>query len=222
MMNLFFMKTKIEYEKIINDNTAEVGLVLKMGLLGIGKRIPFQQLILKKEDGTWKYSHSKYELTEEQLIETVTKNPYDASALYHLGRMYQPKNPARANKYYKKYYELEPKGFWISKELLDQIVSDEDIEKEEQEGLNELHNIPERSPDRAQVFWTLGQLFAEYGDYEKAKMYFDKAQVVIDSLPHSYPLYEKDFDGVIRNFELLLQGKSSDILTELEAKGVYK
>jgi len=213
---------KVEYEKIFDAQTAEVGVVLKMGIPGFKKRIPFQEIVLKKDDNRWKYSYSKYDLSEEQLIDAITKNPYDASAIFHLGRLYQPENPAKAIRYYKKYCELEPRGFWVSKELIDQIKGHEDIENEESKLLEKLKNTPEKSPRRASVYWTLGQLFAEHGDYEKAKIYFDQAERVMGSLTQKYPLAEERFRNAKKAFELAVKGEESDILKEFEAKGVYK
>ncbi len=215
-------KIKVEYEKIIDDQTAEVGVVLKMGLPCFKKRVPFQEIVLKKDDNKWKYSFSKYELSEKQLIEAIKENPYDASAIFHLGRLYQPDNPAKANKYYVKYRELEPQGFWISKELLDQIKKYQKIENEESELLKKLKNTPERSIRRASVYLTLGQLFTEHGDYKKADMYLEQAEKVASSLTSHNSDIEKRLKVAQETFDLAVKGEHLDILSELEAKGAYK
>ena len=175
-------KIKAEYEKILDDDTAEVGVVMFVGIPGLKRRVPFQQVILKKDNSIWKYSHSKHELTEDHLIAAITKNPYDASAIFHLGRRYQPENPARASRYYRKYHELEPNGFWISEELLDRIEGYESVEREEKKLLEKLKYTPEKSSRRASVYLTLGQLFTEHEDYKKAEIYFDQAEKVLDLL----------------------------------------
>ncbi|MHC4757799.1 MAG: tetratricopeptide repeat protein, partial [Planctomycetota bacterium] len=215
-------KIKAEYEKMLDDDTAEVGVVIFMGIPGWKKRVPFQQVILKREDNIWKFSNSKYEFTEDQLIEKIRENPYNASAIYHLGRKYQSENQAKANRYYRKYRELEPKGFWISKELKNQLERYENVERRENELLGRLQYIPEKSPDRASVYWTLGQLFIEHGEYEKAKTYFAKAEEILkwESNPNS--IYIQRFNNAKKALELAVKGESFDILKELESEGVYK
>ena len=217
-------KTKAEYEKIIDDDTAEVGVVMFVGIPGLKRRIPFQQVILKKENNIWKYSHSKHELTEDQLVAAITKNPFDASAIFHLGRRYQPENSARANRCYRKYHELEPNGFWISEELVDQLKRFKSIEEQEIELLDELQYLPEKSPARSTLYRTLGQVFIEHGDFAKARMYLDKSADALENSnsPNSPPQRTR-LESVKKEFELAVKrGVVSDILKELEAKGVYK
>lgn len=102
----------VEYGKRIDDNTAEVGTVIK-GYLPFSRRIPFQQIIFVKDGGNWKYHYSKFELTEGQLEEMIKQKPADADAYYLLGRKYHTSNPIKAGRYYRKYIELNPKGFWV-------------------------------------------------------------------------------------------------------------
>lgn len=224
MMKLARTKINAEYEEIINDDTAEVGVVLWGGIPGFKKRIPFQQVILIRENSVWKYVKSKYELTEDELVTIIRENPYDASAIYHLGRKYQPENSAKANRYFRKYYELEPKGFWISKEFLLNLNKNKDFRKIEIELLQKLPNTPERSPRRAGIYRTLGQYFSEYGDYEKARDYFDKAEKILALSPGENSFANERLRIAKKAFESAMANKSTDvdILRELEAQGVYK
>ncbi len=215
-------KVTVEYEKIIDDNTAEVGVVIFMGIPGLKKRVPFQQVILKKEDVAWKFYMSANELTEEQLVSRIRENPYDASAIYLLGRKYQPENPVRANRYYRKYCQLEPEGFWVSKQLLEYIERSGNIEEQEKELLAELQYMPEQAPARASVYWTLGQLFTEHGEYKKAKVCFDKAEKILKLPSNQHSVYAESFDKAKKAFELEVADGVTDILMELEAEGAYE
>ncbi len=222
VMGLARAKVKAEYEEILDEETAEVGVVLLGGIPGMRKRVPFQQVILRKDAGVWKRSHSKHELTEEQLVSRIRENPYDASAIYHLGGKYASENQARAIRYYRKYCELEPKGFWISKELKDLIESYENVEQREKELLDKLQYIPEQSSDRAGVYRALGQLFTEHGEYEKAGQYFVKAEEILKFETNPRSGYRDRFERAKRAFELEIKGESFDLLKELESEGVYQ
>lgn len=224
MMRAVVAKIKAECEKIIDDQTAEVGVVIKAGVSGFKKRIPFQQVILKKDNGIWKFSHSKHDLTEDQLIAAITKNPYDASAIFHLGRRYQPENPARASSYYRKYHELEPNGFWISEELVDQLKRFKSIEEQEREVSADLEYLPADACSRSTGYRKLGQLYIEHGDFAKARMYLDKsADALENSTDPNSPIHRTRLESAQKAFELAVKkGVGSDILKELEAKGVYK
>ncbi|MHC5173998.1 MAG: tetratricopeptide repeat protein, partial [Planctomycetota bacterium] len=169
------VKYKPEYEKIIDETTAEVGVVMLMGIPGSKKRIPFQQVILKREKDTWKFYMTTHELTESQLISRIKEDPFDTSSIYLLGRKYQPENPVRASRYFRKYYQLDPDGFWVSDEFLSSINRSMDVQKREEEILADLKSMPKDACDRSTVYRTLGQLYIEQEDFTKAKMYLDKA-----------------------------------------------
>ena len=48
----------------------------------IGRRTPLMQVVLKRDEGIWKYHYSKSELTDEQLREMIKRNPPDPDAIY--------------------------------------------------------------------------------------------------------------------------------------------
>jgi tetratricopeptide (TPR) repeat protein len=215
-MSMAMAGIKAECEKIINDDTAQVGLVVITGVGGIGKRTPFIEIVMKKDEGIWKYDYDKYSFTEKQLIEAIRKNPKDASAYYYLGRLYQPQNPARANRYYKKYYELEPEGFWVNESLLRNLKSYDDIQKEEEDASAKLYHIPEKSPNRATLYTTLGQLFMEHGDYQKAQMYLEESESV---LKYDHDQLEIEaLEKAKKELELRKSGQYHDILDEIERR----
>jgi hypothetical protein len=219
---LGFATIKPVYEKIIDNNTAEVGLVIVKGIGGIGKRIPYAEIIMRKDEGIWKCSDTKDVFTEEELIAKIRKNPQEAWPYYYLGEKYRAENPVRANKYYKKYYELEPKGFWVDNAFLENIKEIENIKEEEQRALLELSRIPENSSSRAGVYKYLCQLFTESGDYKKAQMYMEKAEVALKVSSQRNTIIE---ERVRKTKERLLQqmnGQSSDILTEVEGNASRK
>jgi hypothetical protein len=219
---LGFATIKPAYEKIIDNNTAEVGLVIAKGIGGIGKRIPCAEIIMRKDEGVWKYRDDKYVFTEEQLIAAIRKNPREAWPYYYLGRLYQPENPARANRYFLKYYELEPKGFWVDSTFLENIKEIGNIKEEEQRVLAGLLRIPENSPDRALDYNLLCQLFTESGDYKKAQMYMEKAEDALKVASQRDSNIEERIRKTKERIIRQMNGQSSDILTEVEENASRK
>ncbi len=210
------VKTKVqaEYEKSIDKDTAEVGVVVT----GRGKRVPFQQVILKKQDGIWKFHYSKWELSIKQLTEELRENPKNVSVYYLLGNKIRPENPAKAYRFFKKYHKLAPEGFWISDEFLEMYKEDmrdfEHTEEYEKATLAEIQNLPShRIASKAKKYRTLGQLFTEKKDYKKAKRYFDKAVPYADG----YPLTKERLTKSRKELQLRMEGKYHDILDEIEA-----
>lgn len=207
---------KPAYEKVLDNNSAEVGLVIVKGIGGIGKHIPYAEIMMRKEGGVWKCGDAKYVLTEEQLIAAIRKNPKVAWPYYYLGRIYQPENPARAKRYYRKYYELEPKGFWVDNVFLEDIKQSDNTKKEEQEALAELPRIPENAPRRADLYNYLCQLFTESGDYKKAQMYLEKAEEIQKHKSGQDPYTQENIRKTKERLIQQMNGQSSDILTEVE------
>ena len=207
-------KRSAKYEKFLDNDLAEVGVEC-WSIKNLLKQYPVEQVILKNDDGIWKYYYSMYDLTWEQLIEAIRKNPNDASLYYYLGVVTQSENPAKAHRYYKKYYELDSEGFWVTNSFLTKLKEFEDIVGFENKMLRELSNIPPNSPDRATVYRTLGQLYMENLDYGKAGDYFDKAKTILE--------IDKDSLGIERlekskeELQLRMGGKYVDLLDELES-----
>jgi len=117
MTRMFGGKVKAEYETILDENTAEVGVITTVSR----KRGAFQQIILKKEEGLWKYHYSKWDLTIDQLTEELKKNLLNTSLIFLLGSKIFPENPAKGKRYLRKYYEFSPEGFWVDDKLLNRL-----------------------------------------------------------------------------------------------------
>ncbi|MBN1621533.1 MAG: hypothetical protein JW871_02965 [Endomicrobiales bacterium] len=217
-MGMVSFKVQAEYEKIIDNETAEVGVVMyvkpkKAGITVpfVDNRVPAQKVVMKKDENIWKYHYDKSVLTEEQLIEILRKNHNDADAYYLLGKKYQSENPYRADRYFKRYYELEPNGFWVSKEFLSKLETGKDIQKQEQIQLDVIQTKPEKSSKSSQYI-KIGQLFTAHGDYDKAEMYLDKAKEELKKDPYDTERYNK-----ARNeLSLRKSGEYFDILDEIE------
>jgi hypothetical protein len=121
MMKMFAANIETKYEKILDNETAEVGVVVKAGIAGVGKNMPFNQIMLRKQDGSWKYHYSRNSLTIDELIQEIKKYPDDASLYYLLGKLVRNDNPFEGYRFCQKYYDLEPDGFWVSKEFLSKL-----------------------------------------------------------------------------------------------------
>jgi len=212
VMRVIGAKTKAEYEKILDDHTAEVGVVIAVGFPGFKKRIPYAQIILKHDGETWKYHYSKWELTKEKLTENLRNNPQETSWYYHMGTCIQSENPAKAHRFFKKYYDLEPDGFWVCKEFLYQLNKFENVEEFQKKMLNELPNVPVGT--KATIYLTLGQFCVEHEDYSKAKEYFNKAKEGLKSYPS--PIGESRLGKAKEELKLRLEGNYRDLLTEIE------
>ncbi len=206
---------KVEYERIIEEDIAEVGLILG-GIAGMKGRVPVGQIILKRENGIWKYYYNKYELSENELTNMIKKNPNDPSLYYLLGNWIVNENPARAYRYFKKYYELEPDGFWISDSFLQDLKDLGNLKIFENKLLANLDNVPQYSPDRALTYRYIGQMYMERGNYEKAKQYFNKVEEIlkVDKDPKEIENLQK----AKTELQLRTEGKYVDLLDELEQR----
>jgi len=213
LIKLVASRRKAKYGKIIDDNTAEVGVVSRAGLFGFGQENPVAKVILKKDDNIWKYFGGKYNLPGEQLFEKLKDNPEDADLYYYYDFRIMSENPAKANRFFKKYYELEPDGFWATPYFVRKLEEHEYFENE-MLTLLDAENVPQDSPDRAGTYRKIGQFFVEKKDYEKAKLYYDKATEIL-KVSHD-PLGTERLLKAKKELQLRVEGKYHDILTELE------
>lgn len=213
VMNFVGTTEKVEYEKLIDEETAEVGLVLG-GANGFLNRVPTGQIILKKKDGMWKYHYNKYELSEDKLIKMIRQKTNDNSLYYLLGRWIVNENPAKAYRYFKKYYDLEPDGFWVCDSFLKELKELENPKRFETKLLADLHGIPEYSPDRALSYRFLGQMYMEHNNYEKAQEYFSKAEEILKIDKDTSEI--ESLKKVKHELELRLKGKYVDPLDEID------
>lgn len=168
------IRPKVVYEKILSENTAQVGVVFQ-SKISFRPGSPFNEIILKKEDDIWKiYAYKTdivYVATIKELLEGIKKNPNDASAYYYLGKKYETeKHYVKAQEYYKKYLELEPKGFWATDNLRNKIKEKEEIEKKLLENLKGYSRETSiyKEPNMAYTYKKLGYYYMDVGENEKA------------------------------------------------------
>jgi len=209
LIKLATLGIKVKYGKIIDENTAEVGVVSR----AFGQEEPLEKVILKKDDNIWKYFDGKYNLPGEQLFEKLKDNPEDADLYYYYGFHTMSENPAKANRFFKKYYELEPDGFWVTPHFVKKLEEHEYFENKMLTSLD-VENVPQNSPDRAGTYRKIGQFFVEKKDYEKAKLYYDKATKILKK-SHS-PLGAERLNKAKQELQLRMEGKYVDLLGEIE------
>jgi hypothetical protein len=214
------LRRKVKYQKYIDDNTAEVGTVGSSIFLP-WKQYPGNQIILKKQDGIWKYSHIMAELPKDVLIENLKKHPLDFDLYFHLGRVYLDENPAKAHRYFIKYYELAPKGFWVDEDFLAQLKEYKkefnDPETYEKQMLNKINSLTgSNTVSKAVYYRKLGQLFMELHEYQKAESYFRVSDALFKIVPS--PACMRDLQKSKEELQLRLEGQYHDILDEIEAK----
>jgi hypothetical protein len=215
-----YLSAKPEYEKVLDEKTAEVGVVLS-GLGAIRGRIPVQQYILKKDGGAWKIYCNRYEPSEQQLLADFEQNPQDYSILYLMASHVLPDNPPKAHQFFLKYYELDPKGFWVCDEFVQEITK---YKKEfnlteiyETELLIEIKLMDaKRYASRAIKYTQLGQLFAIKGEYGKAEEYFTKAESEFKGDPDL--LGKEMLQKSRQELQLRKEGKYKDILDMIPPK----
>lgn len=215
----FIISPKPEYEKILDEETAEVGVVMRG--LTIRGRAPIMQYILKKDGGVWKIYYNRYDLSESQLISEFERNPKDYSILYLMASHVHSYNPSKAHQFFLKYYELDPKGFWVCDEFLQQIA---EYKKEfdlteiyEKVLLAEIKTMGDKLCNlRAVKYEYLGQLFTIKGHYEKAEQYFLKAEQELKSDPD--PLGIERLRQSRQELQLRKEGKYKDILDMIPPK----
>jgi len=88
-----------------------------------------------------------------------------------------------------------------------------DAQKTEKELLDVIQTVPEDSGGRSSFYIKLGQLFTEYGNYDKAEMYLAKAKEELKKVSYDTDWYNKARE----EFELRKSGQYVDILDEIEA-----
>lgn len=173
------VKITTKHEKLLSEDAAEVGVVMKMGLGALSKQTPVDQFMMKKDGGIWKFHYAVSLLTKEQLTETIKKDPETAWAYYNLGVLLQSENPYKAYTFFQKYYELEPEGFWVNAELLSKLQVLQIPSKEEKDLLKNLQAYPEKATGRIIIYVRLIQLFTATENFDKAQNYLRQAEELI-------------------------------------------
>jgi hypothetical protein len=217
MLKIMQMKMAVEYEKILTKDTAEVGVIAKVGIGPLSKRIPGDQIILKRDEGVWKIHYSRGDLTKEQLVDAIRENPQSAWAYYYFGMKTQAENPYKAYRYYQKYYELEPKGFWADR-YREAIEAYGDIQKMERIILGSIQNAPKNSDGRAINYVRLSQLFMANNNVEKARKSLDEAKNILKINSCRDKFIIEKYEKARQELGAVESGEYTDILMELEAE----
>ena len=216
LMTMMGTKTITRYEKILNEDTAEVGTGMKVGIGPASFFVPLDQEILKKDSGIWKFSYSRAHLTSEQLIEHLRKDPDNTWAYYHLGMSIQSDNRYKANKYYKKYYELNPDGFFVHRGFLEKLEEWGNFEKQERIELGYALSAPPDSGGRVSRYIHLCQLYMEHNKYSQVAEYLEKAEKIVRKKSKFYSSEIAQLAKLKEELRLRMSGEYVDLLDELQ------
>lgn len=201
----FLAKRKTAYEKIIDANTAEVGIVLSIA----GKIIPLQQMILKKAGGIWKLRESKFNNTsKEQLHEMLKITPVDPDIYYYLGKLYSTDRYVLAAQYYEKYLELSDNMFWDGPDMQGVIKQGKEIDSfiEQYKPFVDANPFLPRNDT---LCAKLALAYMDKGDLVNAKKYLDMMGKILEKSPNKY--MRKKYNNLK---ELFLRAESSKIVPE--------
>lgn len=100
----------VSYEKIFDNGTAEVGVVMYVNTTTTPE--PICQALMRKDGNTWKYDRKIGDYNEEYFRNVLRHDPDNADAYYYIGRKIEADKPAEAAKCFRKYLKLAPGGFW--------------------------------------------------------------------------------------------------------------
>jgi len=184
--NFYGIREKVTYEEIISEDTAIVGISLVTPFLCRvltfflslsfqafkTPSIPWTEVLMCKENGIWKVYYKEYSPTEKELLENIKRNPKDARSYYYLGRIYWGRDRyIKAWKYYEKYLQLAPHGFWSPE--VEEIVKKcreeyKDLKKKEKEYLQYIEKSEDKE-EKARFLRYLGYFYFDTGQYLKAK-----------------------------------------------------
>ena len=220
IMKMTLTRAAVEYEKILSEDTAEVGIVAKVGIGPLSKRTSVDQIILKRDYGIWKIHYSRGELTKEQIENMIRESPKTAWAYYYFATKTQAENPYKACKYHQKCYELEPEGFWADL-CLEIIEVYKDTQEMERIILENIQNAPIKSDSRAVSYLRLSQLFIANNNIEKARKYLNKSEERLKANSCRDKFIIGEYENVRQELEAVESGEYTDVLMELEAEGAF-
>jgi len=220
IMKMTLTRAAVKYEKILSEDTAEVGVIAKVGVGLLSKRTSVDQIILKRDEGIWKIHYSREELTKEQIENVIRESPKTAWAYYYFGTKTQAENPYKACKYLQKCYELEPEGFWADL-CLEIIEVYKDTKKMERTILGNIQNVPINSDSRAVSYLRLSQLFIANNNIEKARKYLNKSEEILKANSCRDKFIIGKYENARQELEAVESGEYTDILMELEAEGAF-
>ena len=194
--NFYGIREKVTYEKIISEDTAIVGIsIVRPFLYHIWfffsslsfetlktPSIPEDEIIMKRENGIWKYYLSLRDLRSsgKECLEFIKKFPKEPCIYYYLGEKYYHPRPVRTVKYWEKYLKLAPNGMW-AQEIKRDIEDEKEFIKKKYanpEALEKkiLANVKKFSPDTIlEELWRLAYFYSDTGQKDKAKKCLEKS-----------------------------------------------
>ncbi|OQA88483.1 MAG: hypothetical protein BWY31_00347 [Lentisphaerae bacterium ADurb.Bin242] len=192
------LKLKVDYEKVIDDNMAEVGIIVDFPIKG---RIPQKQFILKKRDGGWKLYHHKFEdRSLEELLHMANASIVDPDVYFYLGRHYSVDRYGKASEYYKKYLEVSDNKFWDGPDLQMVIKQGNEIDSfiEQQTRIIDAGPLLQR---HAVICAKLALAYIDKGDLQNAEKYLSKMKIINDQKPNKarreyYEKIKKELDAL--------------------------
>jgi hypothetical protein len=218
---IFGIRIKADYQKILGANTAEVGSYMYSIYWPFAKK-PIGMMALVKDDGIWKVHGDKWDWGK--MLEQLKQNPSDASS-YYLYSQEVINEWFLAYRFKKKYYELDPDGFWVTDNFIEKLKADEEkyeinYKEYERELLVQMKTY---SPDgSARDYINLARIFMFHNNNNnsKAEEYLIKAENVLQQ--RKYTFYEEVFDRAWDELQLRKEGKYVDPLDELDKLRLMK
>ncbi|GAF89965.1 unnamed protein product [marine sediment metagenome] len=216
------LKGMAKYQKIIDTNTAEVGDVMYSIYWPFAKR-PVGITILKKDGDVWKVLRNKW--VGGKMLEQLSQNPSDTPSYYLCScDMANKQNQLLAYRFRKKYYELDPDGFWITKSFIEKLKANEEkyetnYEEYERELLAQINTY--HAAWRAREYIDLARIFMFHQNNGKAERYLNEAENVFEKEGHRYHLKEQ-LDQAWHELQLREEGKYVDPLDELDKLRIAK
>lgn len=211
----FGIKDKSTYHKFLDENTAEVGVV-SYSIYKVFPKLPIKQLILKNDDGIWKIMGNKNSFDANQMLEQLKENPADAS-LYYLYSNNIINEHFLTYRFRKRYYELEPDGFWVTNSFIEKLKADEEnyeINYEEYERNLLAHINTYGSGRKAREYINLARIFMFHQNNRKAKIYLIEAEYALHQEKSVF--YEDVYSRALQEFVMREEGIYVDPLDEIE------
>ena len=218
---LFAIKIEAAHQRAVKPNYVEVGTVDYSRYWPFSKTHHSGMELLAKEDGIWKLHSSKWKYGE--MIDHLKQNPNDLSSYYLCSQdMANDQNFLMEYRFKKKYYELDPKGFWITKDFLEKLKIDEDkyeinYENYEKQLLAEMATYSKHwKSAKARNYITLARIFMFHHDYQKAEHYLNDAENVLKDQKSERKYMSDKFDDAWNELKLRKKGKYVDPIEELD------
>jgi len=155
-----------------------------------------------------------------KMLEELKKNPTDLSLYYHCAQdMTNNQNRLLAYRFRKKYYELDPDGFWITVFFLERLRIDEEnyetnYKNHERQLLTEIEEYSGswKSSRNAKKYIILARIFMFHQDYQKAEHYLNQSENALRQDQRT----KDSFDRAWNELQLRKEGKYIDPIDELD------